>query len=63
MSLDDGFFASPAEVLGLGLDRCEAAGGIALVFVVSSLSPVPKFKVPDITVTCSVTGCQWAGSL
>ena len=27
MSLDDGFFASPAEVLGLGLDDCDAAGG------------------------------------
>ena len=63
VNLDDGFFASPAEVLGLGLDDCEGAGVNALVFSVSSLSPVPKFKVPDITVTCSVTGCQWAGSL
>ena len=25
--LDDSFFASPGEVIGLGLDDCDAAGG------------------------------------
>jgi hypothetical protein len=63
MKLDDGFFASPGKVISLGLDVAVLPGANALVFSLSSLSPVPKLKVPDITVTRSVAGCQWAGTL
>src|SRR5262249_4103330 len=36
---------------------------IALVLVGSSLSPMPMLKVPEITVTCSIAGCECAGIL
>jgi hypothetical protein len=29
-----------------------------MAFDSSNLSPTPMFKVPDITVTCSIAGCQ-----
>ena len=35
---------------------------IAWVLLLSSLSPSPMFKVPEITVTCSMAGCQCAGT-
>jgi hypothetical protein len=63
IKLDDSFFASPGEVIGLGLDDYDAAGVNALVFSLSSSSPVPKLRVPDITVRRSTAGCQWAGIL
>ena len=63
MNLDDGFFASPEEVIGLGWCDYGATGVNALVFSVSSLSPNPKLRVPDSTVTWSSAGCQCAGSL
>src|SRR5262249_27612971 len=36
---------------------------MAVVFVSSSLSPVPRLNVPEITVRCSAVGCQWAATL
>src|SRR5215467_8412482 len=36
---------------------------IAWVLVGSSLSPMPMLKVPEITVTCSIAGCECAGIL
>jgi hypothetical protein len=33
----------------------------AFVFVRSSLSPRPMLMVPEITVTCSIAGCECAG--
>src|SRR6266851_8042552 len=38
-------------------------GFIASVFFGSSLSPVPKLAVPEITVTFSSAGCIWGGTL
>src|SRR5262245_54464362 len=36
---------------------------IAWVLVGSSLSPMPMLKVPEITVTCLIAGCECAGIL
>src|SRR4029453_11183985 len=47
----------------LGCIIATPPAGIAWVLLGSSLSPMPMLKVPEITVTCSIAGCQCAGIL
>jgi hypothetical protein len=54
MDLNFGLLVGPDEVIGLGLHDATQPGVNAVVFSVSSLSPVPMLRVPDITVTCSI---------
>src|SRR5262249_2169635 len=47
----------------LGCIIATPPAGIGWVLLGSSLSPIPMLKVPEITVTCSIAGCQCAGTL
>src|ERR1700745_1150104 len=47
----------------LGVLIATPPAGIAWVLLGSSLSPMPMLKVPEITVTCSIAGCECAGIL
>src|SRR5262249_40877049 len=58
MDLKDGLFLGPGEMVHLRLHNRDAAGRYT-----SSLSPMPMLKVPEITVTCSIAGCECAGIL
>ena len=61
VELHDRLRVGPGVVVGARLHDPDRAGGQRMVFVLSNLSPVPMWNVPESTVTRSIAGCEWAG--
>lgn len=59
--LDDRLFAGPAEVMNARRHLEEAPGGQRLALRRIQRVPSPMLKVPEITVTVTLIGCQCAG--
>ena len=57
------FIAGERKVIHVGR-RIDEAADVSFVLVLERMSrtlPIPKISPPEVTMTCSSVGCEWAG--